>query len=387
VNGKLQKNGGNVASYFCTPDGKVIHVTAKPINADQLLKQATWAVEAYEDVAYSAPGNLRAQRTLMERAHIGKLQGNISAFESQVQAEIPRAQKDYYNKVKAQYAHAGRKRPPVPALIIARRRAAQRLGGDRAHQIMVAQPLAPFREVYKEVFEKLTNERVIDNRSVVYSAAEGLKRAQEKGLPVLMVVYDGRGDDKDEWDSTTKGLVKDVFYTPQVAPALRHYITVFIPKRQLAALSNLADLPVYALTAKSSPLLITTDSQGKQIDTSYGSISPENLAMMLWPAIHQARMDYAEKLANEGKHTPALKVLHQVRSAAKSFVVKQRAMQLTNQIKFLVGEKWVAEGRYRSAVRIFTTVSESTEDEDLRQRSLVQIAQLQSTHVLLAKTD
>ena len=322
----------------------------------------------------------------MERAHLGKLQGNVSEFASQVKAEIPRAQKDYYNKVKAQHEYPGRKRPPEPALLIARRRAARQHGGDRAHQIMAAQPMAPFREVYKEVFEKLTNELVIENRGVVYAAAKGLQRAQEYGLPVLMVLYDGHGDYKDELDSKTKELVKDVFYTPQVAPALRQYITIFIPKRQIAALSNLADLPVYALTSKTSPLLITTDSQGKQIDTSYGSISPKNLAMMLWPAIHQARIDYAEKLANQGKHTPALKLLQQVRMATKSFVVNQRAMQLTNQVKFQVGEKWVTEGRYRSALRIFTTVSKSTEDDDLRRRSLVLIAQL-STKYVLAQAD
>ena len=386
VNGKLQKNGGNVASYFCTPDGRVIHVTAKPISAEQLLKQATWAVETYQEVSTAAPGNLRAQWKLVEQAHLGRLQGNILEFESQVKAEMPRAQKDYHDKIRAQYEHPGKKRPPEPALVIARRRAAQRLGGDRAHQIMAAQPLAPFREIYREVFEKLTNERVIENRGTVYAAAEGLRRAQENGLPILLVIYDGHGEDKDEWDSKTKELVKDVFYTPQVAPALRHYITIFIPKRQLAALSNLADLPVYALTEKSSPLLITTDSLGEQMGTSYGSISPENLAMLLWPAIHEARIGYAEKLAAEGKHTPALKILQQVHMTTKSFVVNQRAMQLTNQVKFQVGEKWAADGRYRSALRIFTTVSTSTGDEELRLRSLALIAQLRSTHVLAQAT-
>ena len=108
--------------------------------------------------------------------------------------------------------------------------------------------------------------------------------------------------------------------------------------------------------------------------------------MLLWPAIHEARIGYAEKLAAEGKHTPALKILQQVHMATKSFVVNQRAMQLTNQVKFQVGEKWAADGRYRSALRIFTTVSTSTGDEELRQRSLALIAQLRSTHVLAQAT-
>ena len=43
--GNLQKNGGNVASYFCTPDGRVIHSLSGPAEAEELLAEARWAVE------------------------------------------------------------------------------------------------------------------------------------------------------------------------------------------------------------------------------------------------------------------------------------------------------------------------------------------------------
>ena len=369
-----------MASYFCTPDGRVIHVTAKPISADQLLREATWAVKTYSDALTTAPANLLAQRKLVEQAHLVTLHGEISSFQSRVQAEMPKASQDYYDKMYRD--RAGRKRPPEPALVVARRRAAQQLGGDRAHQLMAAQPLAPFTEVYREVFEELTNERVIENRGVVYAAAEGLKRAQENGRPILLVLYEGHGDYKDEWDDKTKDLVQDVFYTPRVAPVLRQYVTVFIPKRQLAALSNLADLPVYAVGQKSSPLLITANSRGEQVGMSYGSITPEQLATQLWPAIHEAQIDHAEKLASDGEFTPALKILQQIRMASTSFAVNQRTMQLINQVKYQVGEKWAAEGRYRNALRIFTTVSRSTDDEDLRRRSIERVAQLRSIYVV-----
>jgi hypothetical protein len=369
-----------VASYFCTPDGRVIHVTAKPISADQLLREATWAVETYSDALTTAPTSLLAQRKLVEQAHLVTLHGEISSFQSRVQAEMPKASQDYYDKMHRD--RAGRKRPPEPALVVARRRAAQQLGGDRAHQLMAAQPLAPFTEVYREVFEELTNERVIENRGVVYAAAEGLKQAQKNGRPILLVLYEGHGDYKDEWDEKTKDLVQDVFYTPRVAPVLRQYVTVFIPKRQLAALSNLADLPVYAVGQKSSPLLITANSRGEQVGMSYGSITPEQLATQLWPAIHEAQMDHAEKLASDGEFTPALKILQRIRMASTSFSVNQRTMQLINQVKYQVGDKWAAEGRYRNALRIFTTVSRSTDDEDLRRRSIERVAQLRSVYVV-----
>ena len=369
-----------MASYFCTPDGRVIHVTAKPISADQLLREATWAVKTYSDALTTAPKNLLAQRKLVEQAHLVTLHEEVSSFQSRVKAEMPRASQDYYDKMHRD--RAGRKRPPEPAIVVARRRAAQQLGGDRAHQLMAAQPLAPFTEVYREVFEKLTNERVIENRGIVYAAAEGLKQARENGRPILLVLYEGHGDYKDEWDDKTKDLVQDVFYTPRVAPVLRQYITIFIPKRQLAALSNLADLPVYAVGQKSSPLLITANSRGEQVGMSYGSITPEQLASQLWPAIHEAQMDHAEKLARDGEFTPALKILQQIRMASTSFTVNQRTIRLINQVKFQVGEKWAAEERYRSALRIFTTLSRSTDDEELRQRSIERIAQLRSVYVV-----
>lgn len=43
VNG--QKQGGNVAAYFCAVDGRVLHAVAGPVNADTMLREARWVVE------------------------------------------------------------------------------------------------------------------------------------------------------------------------------------------------------------------------------------------------------------------------------------------------------------------------------------------------------
>ena len=50
VNGRLEKNGGNVASYFCTPDGRVIHAVTGPVSAEQLLHEARWALDVYDEL-------------------------------------------------------------------------------------------------------------------------------------------------------------------------------------------------------------------------------------------------------------------------------------------------------------------------------------------------
>jgi hypothetical protein len=43
VNG--QKQGGNVAAYFCAPDGRVLHCVAGPVDAQTFLREAKWVVE------------------------------------------------------------------------------------------------------------------------------------------------------------------------------------------------------------------------------------------------------------------------------------------------------------------------------------------------------
>ena len=43
-----QKQGGNVASYFCAPDGRVLHVVAGPVDAATMLREAKWVVETTE---------------------------------------------------------------------------------------------------------------------------------------------------------------------------------------------------------------------------------------------------------------------------------------------------------------------------------------------------
>ncbi len=374
MNGQLQKNGGNVASFFCTPDVKVIHATAKPINADQLLREATWAVTTYREVLEQEPKSLPVQMKLVEQAHLKQLKQSSWDFDSKVRAELPRAQQDYRTKMQRDRNCRCLESP----LLVARRNAARSFGGDRVHQIMLAQPLQPLQSVYREVFEKLTNERANEDRGVVYAAAKGFEVAREKGLPVLLVLYRGQGDNKDEWDSPTKELFEKVLCTRQVLPVLRHYVRIFVPKRQLSALSNLAELPVYEASRHSGPSIIITDSLGKQIDSFYGSISPGQFAMQLCPAIHEAKMTHAEKLASQGEHSSALKVLYQVRSVPTSEANKQRTLRLKNRIRFQLAEKWLAEGSRRRALRTFTSLSKLAKDEDLRQRSKEYMTQLRS---------
>jgi hypothetical protein len=68
-----QKQGGNVASYFCTPDGRVLHAVAGPVNADTFLREARWAGEAYKLGQLETRDDGDKLRTFLGNAHAERL--------------------------------------------------------------------------------------------------------------------------------------------------------------------------------------------------------------------------------------------------------------------------------------------------------------------------
>jgi hypothetical protein len=74
ING--QKVGGNVASYFCLPDGAVIHAVPGKVGAEQLLSEARWAHETHKLSAtfstdlVSGSTDAPRQRLLVQQAHV-----------------------------------------------------------------------------------------------------------------------------------------------------------------------------------------------------------------------------------------------------------------------------------------------------------------------------
>lgn len=71
VNG--QKQGGNVAAYFCAPDGRVLHVVAGPVDADTMLREARWAVDTARRCVAESKGDGAKFKQLFRTAHAEKL--------------------------------------------------------------------------------------------------------------------------------------------------------------------------------------------------------------------------------------------------------------------------------------------------------------------------
>ena len=68
-----QKQGGNVASYFCTPDGRVLHAVAGPVDARRFLREARWAVDTWNLAGLETAGDPGRLPAFFRRAHGDRL--------------------------------------------------------------------------------------------------------------------------------------------------------------------------------------------------------------------------------------------------------------------------------------------------------------------------
>jgi len=67
------KQGGNVASYFCTPEGRVLHVVVGPVSGAKLLSEARWVVETSKLVDMDSDGRFVNLQLIFRRAHQERL--------------------------------------------------------------------------------------------------------------------------------------------------------------------------------------------------------------------------------------------------------------------------------------------------------------------------
>jgi hypothetical protein len=127
VNG--QKQGGNVASYFCTPDNRVLHAVAGPVNAATLLREARWVEETYKMALLERPDGSRLS-FFFRKAHNERLRAehNLNLLvRSRRNARNWRQQLDRQGQV---------------------------------HLLLASTALPRLDQVYKIVFEKILNERI-----------------------------------------------------------------------------------------------------------------------------------------------------------------------------------------------------------------------------------
>jgi len=182
VNG--QKQGGNVASYFCAPDGRVLHVVAGPVDAGTLLREAKWVVEGTKKALQESKGDGAQFKAIFRKWHADRLRQEHGLVVEPVTFDAPEAQDE--NSALTYRDPSGRplapKLPPPPidgpdvTFKLKQEAEARALGAapmrdkagrgwvlgnqGRVHMLLAAYSMTKIEKVYGTVFENILGERV-----------------------------------------------------------------------------------------------------------------------------------------------------------------------------------------------------------------------------------
>ena len=140
VNG--QKQGGNVASYFCTADGLVLHAVPGPVTADVFLREARWAVEVHKLAQTDSRGDPLKYRLAVQKAHADRLreESGVVLFGRR----LPRSAAPVVPSDQILFM------PPVAGL-----------GNQgKVHALLATYPLPKLTDLYPIVWERVLGERV-----------------------------------------------------------------------------------------------------------------------------------------------------------------------------------------------------------------------------------
>jgi hypothetical protein len=183
VNG--QKQGGNVAAYFCAQDGRVLHVVAGPVDAGTMLNEAKWVVATTTKLLDESKNDGAKFKAAFRKAHAERLRNEHGLVVEAVTYDPPVEQDPKsaltYNDPSGQPLAPKLPPPPIDgpdvsfngkakqeALraanapgILDRRGGQWALGNQgRVHMIMAGHCLVKIDKVYGTVFENILGERI-----------------------------------------------------------------------------------------------------------------------------------------------------------------------------------------------------------------------------------
>jgi len=184
-----QKQGGNVACYFCAPDGRVLYAVAGPVDSNTMLREAQWIVETCKKSITDSKGDGGKFKVLLRTAHAQKLRQEHGLDVEPITYDPPDAQDSndaltYRDPTGQPLAPVLRPAPingpdvtfrdatframqeqaksaPGAALVNDRKGRGWVLGNQgRVHVLMAGHSLSTIDRVYASVFEGILGERI-----------------------------------------------------------------------------------------------------------------------------------------------------------------------------------------------------------------------------------
>jgi hypothetical protein len=200
-----QKQGGNVATYFCAPDGRVLHAIAGPVNAQTMLIESKWVVKVAQRGIEESKGDGAAFKAHLRKAHAEKLRTEHGLVVEPVTYDPPKADDNegaltYRDPTGQPIAP---KLPPAPidgpdvklrglqenaakafgATAVMDRRGGRWVLGNqgRVHVLLAAHCLQPIEQLYGSVFEGILGERISTRPVEVVDPFPGRGRGKAGG--------------------------------------------------------------------------------------------------------------------------------------------------------------------------------------------------------------
>ena len=232
VNGRIKKTGGNVASYFCTPSGRVINGVLGPVDADELIREASWAIETIQPVRDSTFDRQLAYVNRERRKHCGECTTGAN----------------HKNRELATY--------------------------------LKSRPLPYLDNIYEYVFQNILDEKLSTAGLTVAQAAEKMKEAKETGRPLLFVIHnkDRDRDFRRSWVEMTRGSQT---FDRNMRKMLADYIVISLRKDQQAALSHVMKQPPYKSPSGGWPLFVVARPDASQVEAMAGKWCSRSLGELL----------------------------------------------------------------------------------------------------------
>jgi hypothetical protein len=287
--GKLQRNGGNVASYFCTPQGRVIDALTGPVPAEELLDEAHWAVTAFDE------------------AKAGGAAGDIPAL-------LARAHRQACSQGK------GRARTSKHAAI---------------HELLASNPLPPVNAVYQEIFERILGQKVNLPGDGLEQIAEAVAEATQRKLPILFVLHKENSNATAIFQWNSEVAQHELIKGDPLAKLAESYFVIVLPLNTLPAASQRLEIRPFAAPDNSSPLLVVTRPKGRQLS-----------AVTTWNKTDELTRALALGLVQEAKERP--RSGEQLSQLLK--LVTRVDARLAGDVRKLLGDmKWKAPTKRPSA--------------------------------------
>lgn len=182
-----QKQGGNVATYFCAPDGRVLHVIPGPVGAEQFLAEARWVVTSVRRGLEESKKTGKPFKVLFREYHAERLrqqyglvveparfdveEGSAGALSyrdpsgrplAPVLSPPPLDGPDVkFGQESLQQRQASEAAHPLARTVPDRGGRLWTLGPlAQAHQLLAAHALQPIDKLYGTVFEKILGEKI-----------------------------------------------------------------------------------------------------------------------------------------------------------------------------------------------------------------------------------